>query len=491
MSADSKTVDVLEMLLQQSGSNPAVAAGDVVVTYGELISFATQIASEVIEKTAEPCPRILIALEPSYSAFAAMIASLMVGGTFCPIDVAGAAERNAAICKAFHPEIVIHGGQPSTVLDALPLTTHLVDVSRLKAGGSVADVTEFCEVAYVIFTSGSTGTPKGVKIGRRSFSHFIGVAQKYFKITTGEKWAQWSNLGHDLGVMDVFMALAHGGTLVPLSSAERLRPATAIKRHSISVWQSVPSVLELMKRERRLDAEHLGTLRIMSFCGEPVFQHQLSELFSAHPGLQVFNTYGATETIGFNTLNHLTSANYVESCDAGSVAIGTDVDGWTLLLRGGESADEGEIVMASNYLSLGYWHDEDRTKAAFRQLRMSDSSEIRCYFTGDRGVRKDSHVYCRGRNDRQVKICGERIELDEVDFRLRQVGFGNAYTIFRENELYSFVETNEPVDEERTRNVLLSFLPFHAVPKSIRGMPLLPRNQNGKIDRKALWREIG
>lgn len=490
MNVDNEIMDVLDRLLQQAKSNPAVDTGDVVFTYGQLIAHATQIASEVLEKSAKPCPRILVALESSHSAFAAMIASLMVGGTFCPIDVAGAAERNKAICKVFHPEVVIHGGQPSTILDSLPVTTHLVDVSNLTASNSPVDVSEHSEVAYVIFTSGSTGTPKGVKIGRSSFSYFVEAAQRYFSITAGERWGQWSNLGHDLGVMDVFMALAHGGTLVPLSSAERLRPATAIKRRSISVWQSVPSALELMKRERRLNAEHLSTLRIMSFCGEPVYQHQLAELFSARPDLQVFNTYGATETIGFNTLNHLTSENYVESCGAGSVAIGTDVDGWELLLRGGELADEGEIVMASDYLSLGYWQDEDRTRAAFRQVEVNDSHEIRCYFTGDRGVRKNSRVYCLGRNDRQVKIRGERIELDEVDFRLREAGFGNAYTIFRDGELYSFVETTEPVDEERIRNVLLASLPFHAVPKSICGMTLLPRNQNGKIDREALGREI-
>lgn len=208
----------------------------------------------------------------------------------------------------------------------------------------------------------------------------------------------------------------------------------------------------------------------------------------ARPDLLVFNTYGATETTGFNTINRLTAANYPDSCEAGAVAIGEDVPGWSIHLRGGESANEGEIVVASEYLSLGYWQDENQTRAAFRDVDFEAGSIQRTYFTGDRGVRSGSRLYCSGRLDRQVKIRGERIELDEIDGRLREAGFNAAYTIFKDGELYSFVETTEEVDEEQVRSRLRASLPFHAVPKSISPLPELPRNPNAKIDREALAR---
>ena len=194
----------------------------------------------------------------------------------------------------------------------------------------------------------------------------IGVARD-FNLSPGEKWGQWC-LAHDLGVMDVFMALTQRGTLVPLSEAERLTPARVIRDRRISVWQSVPSALNFMLRGNQPTGEYLASLRVMSFCGEPLRRKQLQSLFNACPDLTVFNTYGATETIGFNTLNRLTAKNFMDSCELESAAIGEDVPGWSTHLRGDHDDEEGEIVVASDFLSTGYWHDEEQTRAAFRQV---------------------------------------------------------------------------------------------------------------------------
>lgn len=485
--------DLVEAFLRQAQSASSMAAVDsrgVAVTYGALRSLASRLAGSIHGAAPRPSPRVLLALPPSVSAYAAMIGSLIGGGTFCPIHLAGPEGRNAAICRAFRPDVIVYERNPPAFLDAAPVTTRRIDVSKPGSLSLDTPAVERSDVAYVVFTSGSTGTPKGVKVGRRGFSYFLHVARRYFDIRAGERWGQFSNLGHDLGIMDVFMALTLGATLVPLSEAERLRPATAIEARRLSVWQSVPSVIELMIRANQLTADLLAPLRVISFCGEPLHPHQLAALFKARPDLHVFNTYGATETTGFNTLNHLTSRNYTDSCEAGAVSIGENVPGWSIHLRGGDTADEGEIVVASKFLSLGYWRDEDRTRAVFRQVELGDSGVQRCYFTGDRAIRRGSRVYCLGRMDRQVKIRGERIELEEIDGLLREVGFAAAYTILKGEDLYSFVESTEEVDQERVRALLAKSLPFHAVPRAVQRIPSLPRNPNGKVDREALARTV-
>ena len=486
-------VDLVEALFRQvqlTSSVTAVDDGGASVTYGELCSLACRLAGSIQAAASGPSPRVLLALPPSRLAYASMIGTLIGGGTFCPIHVRGPEGRNAAICRAFCPDIIFYERIPPVFLNAVPVTTRLIDVSQAGSASVDAPAAERSDVAYVVFTSGSTGDPKGVKVGRRGFSYFLDVARSYFDIRPGERWGQFSNLGYDLGVMDVFMALTQGGTLVPLAEAEQLRPGPAIRDRRLSVWQSVPSVIELMMRANQLTAEYISPLRIMSFCGEALHPYQLDALFKAHPELHVFNTYGTTETTGFNTLNHLTSSNYTESCDAGAVAIGQDVPGWSIHLRGGDTVNEGEIVVASEFLSLGYWCDEDRTRAAFRQVEYGGSGVQRSYFTGDRAVRRGFRVYCLGRMDRQVKIRGERIELDEVDALLRGAGFPAAYTILKGDELYSFVESSEAVDQERVRALLAKSLPFHAVPKAVQPLPSLPRNTNGKVDREALSRAV-
>ena len=105
-------------------------------------------------------------------------------------------------------------------------------------------------------------------------------------------------------------------------------------------------------------------------------------------------------------------------------------------------------------------------------------------------MRRGGRLYCSGRIDRQVKIHGERIELEEIDSRLREIGFSDAYTICKDNELYAFVESTVSLDQEQIRASLRPLLLPHAIPQAIHALPSLPRNQSGKIDREALLQEI-
>ena len=88
--------------------------------------------------------------------------------------------------------------------------------------------------------------------------------------------------------------------------------------------------------------------------------------------------------------------------------------------------------------------------------------------------------------DRQVKIQGERIELEEIDGLLHEAGFSGAYTIIKDGELHAFVESTQSIEQEQIRAHLQKSLPFQAVPRTVLALPSLPRNQNGKVDREIL-----
>jgi D-alanine--poly(phosphoribitol) ligase subunit 1 len=478
-------VDIVIGFLAQADAHRADASVEHLgtqITYGELAALSRRVAN-ALHSTVGQQPKVFLATAPSAYAYAGMIGTLMMGGTFCPIDTTGPSGRNAEILHAFKPDVLLYSGTLSQDLISAGENIPTINLGTLPGEALESDILDSKdnEVAYVVFTSGSTGRPKGVRIARKAFSHFVDVAQQYFRTQPGERWGQYSNLGYDIAIMDVFMALCHGATLVTLAApTDRLFPARAIRKYGINIWQSVPSVIDLMLGSDTLD-KNLQSLRVMSFCGEPLLSTHLDTLFRVHPGLVVFNTYGATETTGFNTLNCLTVDNYRDSCKKPTVALGNDVLGWTIMLVDGPSPQEGQIVVCGDNLSLGYWEDDSRTAASFRELCV-DGQRVRAYFTGDWGERVGHHLYFRGRIDRQIKVKGERIELNEIDFRLRELGFQAVASILKDEAIYSFVETSGPVDEKSIRDRLADYLPFHAIPKRVLPIGRLPRNQNGKIE---------
>jgi D-alanine--poly(phosphoribitol) ligase subunit 1 len=485
-------LDILEMFSAQVSATPDVAA---IIHAGNRMSYASlaqlnrEMASAILSASQNTNPKVLIAVRQSPSAYAAMFGTLLTGGTFCPINVDGPVQRNIHIVRSFIPDVLLFDSScPKEILEESSAVTHRINVDEVPRTELDSRPHECNEIAYVVFTSGSSGLPKGVKASRKAVSYVVHSEQQYYRVTTGDRWSQYSNLGYDMGIMDVFQALCHGATLVPITGPrDRVMPARAVKDSEVTIWQSVPSVLELMIQGNEVSSDLLGSLRLMIFCGEPLLPRQLEVLFDACPQLTVFNAYGATETTGFNTINQLTKDNFRASCASSTVAIGNDVQGWTVELDGDGSSEEGEIVIVGDNLSLGYWQDEERTQIAFKQRRKR-SEVTRAYHTGDYGRRIDGNLYCQGRLDRQVKIRGERIELAEIDDLLRQSGYPAAYSILHDGEVHSFVECSSYVDEAQVRTQMQKELPVHALPKTISIVTNLPKNANGKVDRQELER---
>jgi amino acid adenylation domain-containing protein len=402
----------------------------------------------------------------------------MAGAHFCAQEVNSPLERRRRIAEIYNPDVVIASVQTPNDLNAngrFLYIEHLTDLPIQK-------IQEAHEIAYVVFTSGSTGDPKGVMVGRRAFSHFIKVSRPNFDAGPGDRWAQFSNIGHDLAVMDTFMALSTGATLVPLvTERERLMPATAVRDQAITLWQSVPSAVDLMLRAGHVRAELLRSLRIMSFCGAPLLPYHCRDLFAAHPSLIIFNTYGTTETTGFNTLQRLDSQTYMDFADS-SMALGTNIPGWQLVLEGEDNPIEGEILINSPYLALGYWNNPGLTGTRFSRAPNPTSPDSRLYRTGDLARRSETGVFFCGRNDRQIKIHGNRVELDEIDAAIHSCAGIPSCTLLLDGLLCTLLAAQSLPDTSALRSALKAFLPSFAIPTIWHIAEDLPRNPNGKVD---------
>ncbi len=487
-------IELFEKAVHAFPSRVAIEEGTgASITYEELYQRVMRLAHEFAVRADRP--RVLICLPKQIDAYAAMFATLISGGFYSPINAGTSIERLRHIINTFRPDIIFTNrtfwqekmGQEESPSEMTLLFSEEVPFQ----GRKIETRPPLHELAYTIFTSGSTGTPKGVMISQSAMQSYVEWVLSEFAIEPDDKCAQHTNLGFDISVMDTYGALCSGATLAVINTElERLFPARAIRERRITRWNSVPSVINMMMQARQLDREHLATLRTCVFAGEPLYPEQIEAFFAVRPDLVLYNAYGPTEATVECAAARLTSDNYRELCRS-TVSIGKPIGHNRLYLVGGDTSDEGELVIAGPQLAEGYMNDPEKTAAVFRPL--PEFGEKRAYFTGD-WVRRDEHgnLYFVSRIDFQVKIKGHRLELGEVDAALRKEGLGNVATIADGDRLISFVEGRpEPLDDPSAlRQRLRQRLEDYAIPAGFIIVDKLPRNANDKIDVKELIRQF-
>ncbi|MFN3199634.1 MAG: AMP-binding protein [Bradymonadia bacterium] len=442
-------------------------------TYGALAKRVRSIAGAL--HWAGEHPKVLICAPKGPGAYGAMLATLMVGGYYAPLDLEGPTARRRLIMDRFKPDAIITGGDlgaraleemggPPDGVMVFPDDPQGVPLGAPKAPH---------DLAYVMFTSGSTGVPKGVMVGREGLNGFIQWAINRLPLGPGARMSQYPNLGFDMSVLDIYASLCSGAALVPLTGMlDRMAPALAIQSLGITVWESVPSVVDLIRKANHATKTHLSSLQAMYFCGEALLPEQVKALFECRPDLDVINAYGPTEATISCSTQSLTRKTWKKHART-SMAIGEPTPGMSLSITGGPDADEGELVISGPQLARGYWEDVERTAQAFQ----ADG-----YHTGDWVKRVNGAIYYQHRIDRQVKVKGHRLELGEVDAALRAAGCLAVRSVLSDGQIVSFIEGTLPAPEDDLRQQLRVALPEYAMPARIEAIEALPRNANDKID---------
>ncbi|MER6237966.1 amino acid adenylation domain-containing protein [Streptomyces clavifer] len=356
-------------------------------------------------------------------------------------------------------------------------------------------------LAYVIFTSGSTGEPKGVEITHAAAWNTVADIGSRHGIGPDDRVFALSALDFDLSVYDIFGLLSVGGSL--LLSTEELRREPArwpglVTRHDVTVWNTVPALLDLLldADERRAPGNGgIRGLRTALVSGDWIGLDLPGRLKERTARPCVFVAMGgATEaSIWSNTLT-------VDEVDPRWVSIpygrpltgqdyrvvdpaGRDCPDWT----------PGELWIGGLGLARGYLSDPDRTAEKFVVW-----DGRRWYRTGDLGrYRDDGTLEFLGRLDSQLKIAGHRIEAGEIEAALEAhpdvvraavVAVGER----RAKRLVAFVVSREVAATEDVIAVLPAWLAerlaAYAVPSRLLPLPALPLTGNGKVDRNTLVR---
>jgi D-alanine--poly(phosphoribitol) ligase subunit 1 len=463
---------------------PAVAGLGQETTYASLEKRVRQYAHMVAEASE---PRVLIALPRGADAYAAMLGTALGGGFYAPANEASPSEKLQRVVRQLEPALCICMPDLAPVLAEAAPGARIVDPATVPDGPALEGGGTRHAIAYIIFTSGSTGVPKGVVVPRTALHHYIGWIHDSGCITAEDRVSQFNNLAFDVSVFDIFGALTCGATLIPIGGRfDRLMPARAAARERITVWTSVPTVIDLMQTSQQLTSANLQGVRLFTLAGEALLRPQVEALFAACPHATVQNAYGPTEATVTVSSMMMTAGDYLAACDRSAVSIGPQIPGMILHIAGGPSADEGELVIIGPQLADGYWGDPVRTEAAFRPVTI-DGVTHRGYFTGDWVERVNGLIYFRQRIDHQVKVRGYRIELDEVAAAILRCGWPSACVFKLGEELAAVIECADPeaFEPDAARSALAAQIEAYAIPEHFLAVAQMPRNENDKIDRAA------
>jgi len=272
----------------------------------------------------------------------------------------------------------------------------------------------------------------------------------------------------------------------------------------MTVWVSTPSFVRLCLGEQRFRESMLPSLRRFLFCGETLPPGVARGCLRRFPRAEVWNMYGPTETTVAVTAERITMAMVASDrpLPVGLPAPGLDV--WVADPDDPErrlpAGTRGEIVIAGPQVASGYLRTDGPSEdGGFFWL----AEGRRAYRTGDLGtLEPGGALACDGRRDRQIKLHGHRLELEEIEARLRGVpGVADGAVLVVEREGHpdhlvaaAVAQIGEAIalpDGDRAlavyvRRALAHWLPEYALPRLVRRIPALPLTANGKIDRRAL-----
>jgi D-alanine--poly(phosphoribitol) ligase subunit 1 len=490
------------------------------LTYAELFERAHELALNLAGRRSP----ILVYGHKDPALLVAFVAALEVGRPYVPVDVSAPVGRIERMLDLAHPgDVVVAGPLPpelAAVLDARGVAAGELDrlgrltrpeMSPVAGADSALSATP---LAYVMFTSGTTGDPKGVPIPVSALTNFadwiLGVAGCR---PNAETFLNQAPFNFDLSIMDVYGSLLSGGTLFSITRDEIGDPRALFRRlehASLTVWVSTPSFARLCLAEPRFRAELLPALRCFLFCGETLPPEVAGELLRRFPGAEVWNTYGPTETTVAVTGVRITA----ELAASGRpLPVGTPAPNVEVYIVDREDASRrlplgevGEIVIAGRQVSIGYLLPPTAPGESERPnpfVNLPDGR--RAYQTGDLGWLEpgSGQLYCAGRTDRQVKVRGYRLELEEIESLLRRMpGVGEAAVLVVDRDghpdhLVAFLvpagdpeQPALPEDDfdlgQAARSFLADRLPSYALPRRTRLIRHVPLTSNGKLDRRAL-----
>ena len=489
-------LDYLRQTLAAHRDKIVYSDGERSLTFAQVADLALAAASFLVGHT-KPRTGVVVMSGRHVLTPVAFLGTAMAGCFYIPMDASLPVSRLNSILSVARPEHMIADRANLEAARALDFHGQIYVLEELletpRRPDAVRRATEHLNEdipLYTIFTSGSSGTPKGVVTSHRALMNYIDAVAKVLRLTEEDVLGNQSPLDYIAAVRDIYLPLKTGASTVILPKNQFAMPVDlfrTLNEEKVTVLCWSVSGLELPARLRAFDYARPEHLKTVLFSGSVMPCKYLRVWQDALPGVRFINQYGPTETTASCTYYEVEGP--VEETDV--LPIGVPYDNYSVFLLSPEGkavpdGELGEICVSGPGLALGYYGDPERTALSFMQNPLNDRYLERIYRTGDIGrVREDGLLEFHGRNDRQIKHQGHRVELGEIEVTAMSLpGVAECCAIYK-NEKISLVYAGEAKEKE----IQLAFrerLPLFMMPRKVVRVDALPRLPNGKTDMQTI-----
>ncbi len=475
----------------------AVVTPSVSWTYNQLDARANAIANALVERSGSGSEPVCLLMDQGAPLIVATLGVLKAGKFYVPLDPNHNPEHSRALLNFVGSRTVITQAQHVPAAAQLGLSpNNLLRVEEWLARQDAKRLTlpiQPHDPAYVFFTSGTTGHPKGVLDNHRNVLHNTMRYTNALHIRPDDRLTLIQAATFSGTVSTLFSALLNGACLLPFDVRVEgfVRLAEWMKTAGATVYHSVPSIF----REVATAGGSFPSVRLVRLEGDRAARADWELFCRVFPvGSSLANGLGTTET----GLCRQFFADHQSQLTGATLPIGYPLPDFEVQVRreNGEPAQPGEIgelTVASEFLAVGYWRNEELSRARFRPD--PNAPQRRVYHTGDLGrMATNGCVEYLGRQNFEEKINGQWVDCAALEETLRAVaGVREVAVITRPDpggtiRLVAFIvaQGGATVSAEHLRKRLAEEMPAQPTPSAFIQLPALPLNEHRKVDRAAL-----
>lgn len=516
------TRSLMDHVLDQIQANPgklAVVDGERYLNYGDLGGAVGSFSAFLGATGVMPGDVVVLALERSLETVIAILAIASRGAVCVPLHADNPAHRNALIVRDVGAKVVLSTGAGCEQFDELPLTVVDLAVGAAARALSVKNAAPATSIpvapaspVFMFHTSGSTGAPKAVQVTHANILNLV-KGRSSIALAPTDIVAQVSNYAFDAFSYELWGSLTNGASLVLVPQQSLLDFAELkrlIDRHGITVLFMTTALFNRVASE---NPACVASLQRLLFGGEQCSTSAVRQFLASQPDTTLIHVYGPTECTTFATYYVFDPQRFSRDERA---PIGKPLDGvqcYVLDEHGNlvPPGASGELYVGGAGVTAGYAGQPELTATRFVAARFPGAFGPRLYRTGDR-VRwlPDGSLEYQGRLDRQIKLRGFRIELEEIEFHLsglelvRESAVEHVVTARGDAHLVAYVVINAAEATARgllqgagtaswdkacgdlIKGELGQYMPDYMIPTRVRVLDAMPLNVNGKIDRYRL-----